>query len=215
MGQKANPNDIRIGITNTWPSRWYAGKKGFQKYLLQDINIRKYLGKKLKDAGVAKIQIERNNANTSVTIYSSKPGMIIGRSGTAIEDMKGELHKKFGEHFNVNVKELKNSELDATILADLVARQMEKRVAFRRATKAAVRKAMDAGAKGIKVEVSGRLGGADIARKEFVTEGKIPLQTFRANISYATDRAETTYGTIGVKVWVFKGEIFKDRRFEK
>lgn len=215
MGQKANPNDVRIGITNTWPSRWYAGKKDFGKFLMQDIKIRKYINEKYKEAGIAKIEIERDNTHVMISIFSNKPGIIIGRSGTAIEDLKKELYRRFGEHFDVNVKELKTADLDSTILADLVARQIEKRVTFRRAAKAALKKAQDAGAKGVKVEVSGRLGGADIARKEFYTEGKIPLQTFRADISYATDRAETTYGTIGVKVWVFRGEVFKDRLEKK
>jgi len=208
MGQKANPNDVRLGITYKWPSRWFATKKGFAKNLLQDVKIREYLHQKLKDASIGRIEIERTNTHTSVAIFSSKPGVIIGRSGTAIDDLKKALFHKFGEHFDVSVKEIKNPDLDAEVLAESVAYQISNRVAFRRAAKMAVKKAMEAGAKGIKVEVSGRLNGAEIARREFFLEGKIPLQTFRADISYSSRRAETTYGTIGIKVWIFRGEVF-------
>ncbi len=211
MGQKVNPKDIRIGIIHTWPSRWFANKKSFAKKLLSDMNIRSYLGKKLKEASISRIEIERTSSHVSVMIFSGKPGVIIGRSGDSIENLKKELFRKFGEHFDISVREVKNPDIDARLLADSVARQIEKRVAFRRAAKGAVRKAMEGGAKGVKVAVSGRLGGAEISREEFYIEGKIPLQTFRADIDYAIDRAETTYGTIGIKVWVFKGEIFKNR----
>lgn len=208
MGQKANPNDVRLGITYKWPSRWFATGKKFAKNLLQDTKIREYLTAKLKDASIGRIEIERTNAHTSVAIYSSKPGVIIGRSGTAIEDLKNELFRKFGEHFDVTIKEVKKPEVDAEIVAESICFQLSRRVAFRRAAKMAIKKAIEAGVKGIKVEVSGRLNGAEIARREFFLEGKIPLQTFRADISYANKRAETTYGTIGVKVWIFRGEVF-------
>mgnify|MGYP000420823933 CR=1 FL=1 len=211
MGQKVNPNDIRLGITNTWPSRWFALGKGYQKNLMEDIAIRNYLESKLVDAGVANIEIERSSSAISVIIFSSKPGVIIGRSGTAIDDLKVELKQKFGHNFDVNIRELKNPDTDADILAESVAQQITRRIAFRRAAKSAVRKAMEANAQGVKVEISGRLNGAEISRREFFLEGKIPLQTFRADISYASKRAETTYGTIGVKVWVFRGEVFRDR----
>jgi len=211
MGQKVNPKDMRVGIIQPWPSRWFATKKNFAKKLLQDIKIRNYLEKKLRDAAVSKIEIERTSSHISVIIFSSKPGVIIGRSGDSIDGLKTELFRKFNTRFDVVIREVKNPDIDARLLADSVARQIEKRIAFRRAAKSAVRKAMEGGAKGVKVLVSGRLGGAEISREEFYTEGKIPLQTFRADIDYATDRAETTYGTIGVKVWVFKGEVFKDR----
>lgn len=202
---------MRVGIIQPWPSRWFATKKNFAKKLLQDIKIRNYLEKKLRDAAVSKIEIERTSSHISVIIFSSKPGVIIGRSGDSIDGLKTELFRKFNTRFDVVIREVKNPDIDARLLADSVARQIEKRIAFRRAAKSAVRKAMEGGAKGVKVLVSGRLGGAEISREEFYTEGKIPLQTFRADIDYATDRAETTYGTIGVKVWVFKGEVFKDR----
>jgi small subunit ribosomal protein S3 len=215
MGQKANPNDIRVGITTKWPSRWFATGKDYSAKLLQDMNIRKFLGERLKEASVARVEIERTSANISVSIFSSKPGVIIGRSGTAIEDLKKELNRTFNENFEVNIKEVKNPDLDAEILAESVAFQISRRVAFRRAAKGAIRKAIEAGAKGIKVEISGRLNGAEISRREFFLEGKIPLQTFRADISYSSRRAETTYGTIGVKVWVFRGEVFKDRLQKK
>jgi small subunit ribosomal protein S3 len=211
MGQKANPNDVRLGITYDWPGKWYADGKSFQKNLYQDIKIREFLMKKLPDAGIARIEIERTSAHIAVVIFSSKPGVIIGRSGTAIEDLKKQLNKHFGENFDLSIREIKNPDLDAGILAESVSYQLSRRVAFRRAAKSAVKKAMDAGAKGIKIEISGRLNGAEIARREFFLEGKIPLQTFRADISYSSQRAETTYGTLGIKVWVFRGEVFKDR----
>ncbi len=215
MGQKVNPTDIRLSIINTWPSRWFALGRGFQKNLMEDIAIRNYLESKLVDAGVSQVEIERSSSQTSVIIFSSKPGVIIGRSGTAIEDLKKDLKLKFNTNFDVNIRELKNPDTDAAILADSVAQQISRRIAFRRAAKSAVRKGMEGGAKGVKVEVSGRLNGAEISRREFFLEGKIPLQTFRADISYASKRAETTYGTIGVKVWVFRGEVFRDRVTKK
>lgn len=211
MGQKANPNDVRIGITTRWPSTWYADAKNFSRYLRQDILIRKFLSGKLVDAGISRIEIERTSAHTSLIIHSSKPGVIIGRSGTAVEDLKKELQRKFGEHFDVTIREVKNADVDAEILAESVAFQLSRRVSFRRAAKGVIKKAMDAGAKGVKVQISGRLNGAEISRTEFFIEGKIPLQTFRADISYSSRRAETTYGTLGVKVWVFRGEVFKNR----
>ena len=215
MGQKANPIDIRLGITTTWPSKWFADGKNYAKYLHQDLAIRKYLEEKLKDASIARIEIERGSSITTIGIYSSKPGVIIGRSGTAIEDLKKELYRIFRENFDVNIKEVKNPDLDARILADGVARQIEKRVAFRRAAKSAIQRATESGAKGIKIQLGGRLAGADIARTELFKEGNIPLHTFRADISYAADRAETTYGTIGVKVWVYRGDVFKTKLGEK
>jgi small subunit ribosomal protein S3 len=211
MGQKANPTDIRTGIIRSWPSRWFALGKQYRVLFHQDNQIRSYIENRLPDAGISNIEIERDSSNISVAIASSKPGVIIGRSGTAIEDLKKELKRQFNATFDVTIREIKNPDLDAEILADLVGQQISRRVAFRRAAKSAVRKAMDGGAKGVKVEVNGRLNGAEISRTEFFAEGKIPLQTFRADISYASKRAETTYGTIGVKVWVFRGEVFKDR----
>jgi len=215
MGQKVNPNDIRVGIITTWPSKWFALGKDYQKKFLEDVAIRSFLTDKLVDAGISSIGIERDSSHVSVIIFTSKPGVIIGRSGTAIEDLKKTLSKQFNNNFDVNIREIKNPDTDAEILAENVAQQISRRIAFRRAAKSAVRKAMDAGAKGVKIEVSGRLNGAEISRTEFTLEGKIPLQTFRADISYASKRAETTYGTIGVKVWVFRGEVVRDRMSKK
>lgn len=208
MGQKANPNDIRIGITRGWSSIWYANKRDYAKFAIQDLFIKDYLKNKLKHASVANIVIKRKNNNVDIDVHSSKPGIIIGKSATAVNDLEKIVSKKFKIDCNINIVDVKNPGLEAVIVADMVARPIENRVAFRRAISFAAKKAMDSGAKGIKIKVSGRLGGADIARSEFFSEGKIPLQTFRADISYAMDRAETTYGTIGVKVWIFRGEIF-------
>jgi len=211
MGQKANPIDMRLGITTTWASTWFASGKKYAKNLHTDLRLRSYLEKKLKHAGIAKIEIERGTAITAVSIFSAKPGVIIGRSGTAIDDLKQDLYRKFGENFEVNIREVKNPDANARIVAENVARQIEKRIAFRRAGKSAVQRAMESGAKGIKVQMSGRLAGADIARSESFKEGNVPLHTFRADIGYAMERAETTYGTIGVKVWIYGGDVFKQK----
>ncbi|MBI5415166.1 30S ribosomal protein S3 [Candidatus Peregrinibacteria bacterium] len=211
MGQKVDPNGLRIGITHTWNSRWYADKKKYPKLINLDFKVRKHLMEKLKSAGIARIDIERTNKSTHVSLYTAKPGVIIGRQGTAVEDLKKELLLKFNERFDISIKEVKRPDLESTLVADNVARQLERRIAFRRAAKAAIQKTMEAGAKGIKIHVSGRLGGVEIARNEFFTQGKIPLHTFRADISYAEDKALTTYGAIGVKVWIYRGEIFKKK----
>lgn len=215
MGQKANPNDLRNGITFTSPSKWYARKRDFAKYLIQDNEIREYLTKKYKEAGISRIEIERDGTHVTLTINSSKPGIIIGRSGGGIDELRKELYRKFGIHFEITVRDPKNADLDAAILAHDVARQIENRIAFRRAGKSVIRRAMEGGAQGIKVAIGGRLGGADISRTEFFTEGKIPLHTLRAKISYAMERAETTYGTIGIKVWVYTGESFRAESMDK
>lgn len=211
MGQKVNPNIIRIGITKSCDSRWFARKKQFTKNLHQDVAIRKYLKKHLKDAGIIRFEIERKSGMVHIDIYSSRPGVIIGRQGGSIEDLKKALRKEFKDNFDISIKEVKNPDTEAAHLADMIARQIEKRFPFRRAAKNAISKAMEAGAKGVKVEVSGRLGGAEIARRESYSEGKIPLHTFIADISFSNDEAHTTYGIIGVKVWTFKGEVFKKR----
>lgn len=214
MGQKVNPNVIRIGITNSWKSRWYAKGKNFAKNLKKDFDLRKFLKDKLKEAGIINIEIERRNEMTHISILSSRPGVIIGRQGESIDDLKKTLQKKFNENFDVSIKEVKKPELEAANLADMVARQLEKRMPFRRAIKGAIQKGIEAGARGVKVQVAGRLGGVDIARTETASEGKIPLHTFRADISFAQDTANTTFGAIGVKVWVFRGEVFKGREKE-
>jgi small subunit ribosomal protein S3 len=208
VGQKVNPNLMRIGITTSGMSRWFASKKNFAKNLFADFKIRQFLKKELASAGLISVEIERKSGSTTIKISAARAGVIIGRSGDAIEKLKKTLRQKFGENFDVVVKDQKNSESEAAFLADMVARQLEKRFPFRRAGKTALQKGMEAGAKGVKVQVSGRLGGADIARTETFTKGKIPLHTFRADISFALNEAHTTYGIIGVKVWTFKGEVF-------
>ena len=215
MGQKVHPKGIRIGINRTWDSKWYAGKRNFAKLFLQDTEIRKTIGVKIKDAGIARIEIERSIKNVIVNIYSAKPGVIIGRQGAAIEQLKADLEKKFNERFEINIKEIKKPELEAVLVADGIARQIEKRIAYRRAAKMAIQKTMESGAKGVKIFVGGRLNGVEIARSEMFTEGKIPTQTLRADISYAMDRASTTYGIIGVKVWIYRGEVFENQATKK
>jgi small subunit ribosomal protein S3 len=211
MGQKVNPNILRIGIIRSWNSKWYADKRTYSKLLLQDLEIQKIIEKKLADASISKIEIHRTANRVIVTIHSAKPGLIIGRQGAGIEALKDELEKKFREEFNLSIKEIQRPMLDARLLADSVAKQIEKRIAYRRAAKMAVDKAMEAGAIGVKVLCSGRLNGVEISRSEFFAKGKIPLHTLRADIDYAMVHAKTTYGTIGVKVWIYRGDIFKKK----
>ena len=206
MGQKVSPTGLRIGINKDWESKWYADKD-FAKYLNNDYKIRKYLNSKFKTAGISKIIIERNPKRCEVFIYASKPGLIIGQSGVEIERIKKEVSKLAKEDVQISVVEIKNPDMVAQLVADNIAHNIENRVSFRVAQKKAIRNAMKAGAKGIKTLVSGRLGGADIARGEGYSEGTIPLHTLRADIDYATSEADTTYGKIGVKVWIYKGEI--------
>jgi small subunit ribosomal protein S3 len=211
MGQKVNPNILRIGIIRSWDSKWYAGKKDYSKLLLQDIEIRKIVREKLADASVSKIEIHRSANKVIVNIHSAKPGLIIGRQGAGIESLKDELEKKFHEEFSISIKEINKPALDAYLLADSIAKQIEKRISYRRAAKMGVDKALEAGALGAKVFVSGRLNGVEISRSEFFAKGKIPLHTFRADIDYAVVHAKTAYGTIGVKVWIYKGDVFKKK----
>ncbi len=207
MGQKVSPIGLRIGINKTWESTWYADNKDFSKYLLNDNKIRKYLSKKLKDAAVANILIERTAKKTDVIINTAKPGVVIGHGGEEIEKLKKELSKLVGEDIQISIMEVKKPDLVAALVAENIAHQIENRVSFRIAQKRAIRNVMKAGAKGIKTSVSGRLGGADMARTEGYTEGMIPLHTLRADVDYAHKEANTTYGKIGVKVWIYKGEI--------
>jgi len=207
MGQKVSPVGLRIGINKDWESIWYANNKDFSKYLNNDVKIRKYLNKKFKNAGISQIVIERNSKKKEVIMFVSKPGLVIGQNGTDIEKAKKELNKLVGEDLSISVVEIKNPDMVAQLVADNIAHNIENRVSFRVAQKKAIRNTMKAGAKGIKTLVSGRLGGADIARGEGYSEGTIPLHTLRANIDYATSEADTTYGKIGVKVWIYKGEI--------
>lgn len=212
MGQKVSPIGLRIGINKDWESRWYAGNKDFSKYLNNDVKIRKFLTKKLKDAAVSNILIERNATKTEIIINTAKPGVIIGHGGDEIDKLKKELSKLVDENVQISIMEVKNPDIDAALVAENIAHQIENRVSFRIAQKKAIRNAMKAGAKGIKTSVSGRLGGADMARTEGYSEGNTPLHTLRADIDYAHKEADTTYGKIGVKVWIYKGEILASKQ---
>ena len=212
MGQKVSPVGLRVGINKTWESKWYASNKDFAKYLNNDVQIRKFLEKKLKDAAVSSILIERNAEKTNVIINTAKPGVVIGHSGDEIEKLTKELTKLVKENIQISIMEVKNPDIDAALVAENIAHQIENRVSFRIAQKRAIRNVMKAGAKGIKTEVSGRLGGADMARSEGYTEGNTPLHTLRADIDYAHKEADTTYGKIGVKVWIYKGEILPEKK---
>ena len=211
MGQKVSPIGLRIGINKDWESKWYANNKDFSKYLNNDIQIRKYLETTFKSAGISKIVVERNSKRCEVIMYVSKPGLVIGQSGTEIEKVKKTVSKMVNEDVQISVIEVKNPDLDAQLVADNIAHNIENRVSFRVAQKKAIRNTMKAGAKGIKTLVSGRLGGADIARSEGYSEGTTPLHTLRADIDYAVAEADTTYGKIGVKVWIYKGEILDNK----
>ena len=210
MGQKVSPVGLRVGINKDWESKWYA-KNDFSKYLTNDYKIREYLNKKYKNASISKVVIERNPKRCEVLIYAAKPGLIIGQSGVEIENVKKAVSKLVKEEVQISVVEVKNPDMDAQIVADTIAHNIENRVSFRVAQKKAIRNTMKAGAKGIKTLVSGRLGGADIARGEGYSEGTTPLHTLRADIDYATSEADTTYGKIGVKVWIYKGEILNSK----
>ena len=212
MGQKVSPIGMRIGINKTWESKWFADNSNFAKYLDNDNKIRKYLASKVKDAAVSSILIDRNNDKTEITINTAKPGVIMGHGGEEIEKIKKELTKLVKENIQISIMEVKNPDLVAALVAENIAHQIENRVSFRIAQKRAIRNAMKAGAKGIKTAVSGRLGGADMARTEGYTEGNIPLHTLRADIDYAHKEADTTYGKIGVKVWIYKGEILPGKK---
>ena len=210
MGQKVNPHGLRVGVIKNWDSRWYVGDKEFGDTLVSDYNLRKFLKKKLQGAGVPKIEIERNSQSVRVIIHCAKPGMVIGRGGAEIEVLKAEIAKMTGTAVNVDVVEVKSPDLDAQLVAESIAAQLEKRTSFRRAMKQAIGRTMRLGARGIKVTVGGRLGGAEIARSEHYHEGTIPLQTLRADIDYGFWEANTTYGKIGVKVWIYKGEVLNE-----
>ena len=208
MGQKINPNGLRLGVNKTWDSRWFS-KKDYAKLLYEDLQIRSYVLKKLSTAGISKVLIERAAKKLRVTIFSARPGIIIGKKGADIEQLKKDLSKLSNVEVVLDIKEIRKPEIEASLVADNIASQLEKRVSFRRAMKRAVQSSMWLGAKGVKVEVSGRLVGTDIARTEKYNEGSVPLHTLRADIDYATSEAETTYGICGIKVWINKGEILK------
>ena len=215
MGQKVHPNGIRVGVIRDWNSKWYANSKDFSEYLVEDYNIRKFVKKKLFASGISKIEIERTAKFVKVNVYTAKPGLVIGKGGNLSESLKAELQKMIGKEVNLNIVELKNIDTDAQLVAENIANQLERRISFRRAMKQCMQKAMKAGALGIKTSVSGRLGGADMARTEFYKEGTIPLQTLRADIDYGFYEADTTYGKIGVKVWIYKGEILPTKKTVK
>ena len=210
MGQKVNPHGLRVGVIKDWDSKWYADKKNFADLLVEDNNIRKYVKKKLYTAGISKIEIERAANRVKVSIYTAKPGMVIGRGGAGVEELRAEIEKLTNKSVVINVEEIKNQDLDAQIVAEAIAESLERRVAFRRAMKQAIQRTMRQGALGIKTSVSGRLGGADMARTEGYSEGPIPLQTLRADIDYGFAEADTTYGKLGVKVWLYKGEVLPE-----
>ncbi|MCR4750574.1 MAG: 30S ribosomal protein S3 [Lachnospiraceae bacterium] len=215
MGQKVNPHGLRVGVIKDWDSKWYADGADFADYLVEDYNIRKFLKKKLYAAGVSKIEIERASDRVKVIIYTAKPGVVIGKGGNEIEVTKKELSKITDKKITVDIKEIKKPDRDAQLVAENIAGQLENRVSFRRAMKSCMGRTMKAGAMGIKAAVSGRLGGADIARTEFYSEGTIPLQTLRADIEYGFAEADTTYGKVGVKVWIYKGEVLPTKNSEE
>lgn len=212
MGQKVSPVGLRMGINKTWESRWYAGNKDFSKFLSNDIKIRNYISKKLKEASISNVLIERTSKKTEVIINTAKPGVVIGHGGDGVEKIRKELSKLVKEEIQISIMEVKNPAMDAALVAESIAQQIESRVSFRVAQKRAIRNTMKAGAQGIKTSVAGRLGGADMARTEGYTEGTIPLHTLRADIDYAHKEADTTYGKIGVKVWIYKGEILPEKK---
>ncbi len=207
MGQKIHPTGFRLSVLKNWSSKWYANSKNFPIMLSEDIKVREYLKKKLAHASVGRVIIERPSKNARITIYSSRPGIVIGKKGEDIEVLRGELQRRMGVPVHVNIEEIRKPEIDAQLIADNIAQQLEKRIMFRRAMKRAMQNAMRLGAQGIKIMSSGRLNGIEIARREWYREGRVPLHTLRADLDYGTAEAKTTYGVIGIKVWVFKGEV--------
>lgn len=219
MGQKVNPHGLRVGVIKDWDAKWYADKKNFADYLMEDVELRKYIKNKHKNAGISKIEIERAAKKVKLNIYTAKPGMVIGRGGSGIEALKQEIKKNIlknsKKNLLINIVEVKQSEKDAQLVAENIALQLEKRISFRRAMKQCIQRAMKSGVKGIKTACAGRLGGAEIARTEQYNEGTIPLQTLRADIDYGFAEADTVYGKIGVKVWIYKGEVLPVVKSEK
>ena len=214
MGQKMHPHGLRVGVIKDWNSKWYADSKNFSDYLVEDHKIREYVKKKLFVSGISKIEIERTPKFVKVNVYTAKPGVVIGKGGNLAESLKQELSKMIGKEVNLNIVEVKDVDTNAQLVAENIAGQLERRISFRRAMKQCMQKSMKAGALGIKTAVSGRLGGADMARTEFYKEGTIPLQTLRADIDYGFAEADTTYGKIGVKVWIYKGEVLPTKKIK-
>ncbi|WP_285697511.1 30S ribosomal protein S3, partial [Enterococcus hirae] len=211
MGQKVHPIGMRVGIIRDWDAKWYAEKE-YAEFLHEDLRIRKFISTKLADAAVSTIEIERATGRVNISIHTAKPGMVIGKGGSEVENLRKELNKLTGKRIHINIVEIKKPDLDAKLVGEGIARQLENRVAFRRAQKQAIQRSMRAGAKGIKTQVSGRLNGADIARSEGYSEGTVPLHTLRADIDYAWEEADTTYGKLGVKVWIYRGEILPTKK---
>lgn len=211
MGQKVNPHGLRVGVIKGWDSKWYAGKD-YEKFLLEDIKIREFIKEKLFLSGISKVEIERASNKARISIHTAKPGMVIGRQGSNIELLKSDLKKMTESAIEINIVEVKTPDMDATLVAESIAAQLERRIAFRRAMKQCVGRTMRMGAKGIKITCGGRLGGAEIARSESYREGSIPLHTLRADIDYGTAEAHTTYGRIGIKVWIYKGEVLPESK---
>ena len=214
MGQKMHPHGLRVGVISDWDSKWYADSKNFSDYLIEDHKIREYVKKKLYVSGISKIEIERTAKFVKVNVYTAKPGVVIGKGGNLAECLKQELSIMIGKEVNLNIVEVKDVDTNAQLVAENIAGQLERRISFRRAMKQCMQKSMKAGALGIKTAVSGRLGGADMARTEFYKEGTIPLQTLRADIDYGFAEADTTYGKIGVKVWIYKGEVLPTKKIK-
>ena len=214
MGQKVNPHGLRVGVIKDWDSKWYA-EADFADNLVEDYNIRTYLKKKLYSAGISKIEIERASDRLKVVIFTAKPGLVIGKGGTEIENLKAQVQKITDKKLVLDIKEIKRPDKDAQLVAEYIATQLENRISFRRAMKSSMQRTMRSGAKGIKTAVAGRLGGADMARTEFYSEGTIPLQTLRADIQYGFAEANTTFGKVGVKVWIYEGEVLPTRTFKE
>ena len=214
MGQKVHPIGMRVGIIRDWDAKWYAEKE-YAEFLHEDLKIRKFIASKLADAAVSTIEIERAANRVNISIHTAKPGMVIGKGGSEVENLRKELNKLTGKRVHINIVEIKKPDLDAKLVGEGIARQLENRVAFRRAQKQAIQRSMRAGAQGIKTQVSGRLNGADIARAEGYSEGTVPLHTLRADIDYAWEEAHTTYGKLGVKVWIYRGEVLPARKNTK
>ncbi|EHY0417535.1 30S ribosomal protein S3 [Listeria monocytogenes] len=211
MGQKVHPIGMRIGVIRDWDSKWYA-EKDYAAFLHEDLRIRDYVAKRLSDASVSRVEIERAANRVNITIHTAKPGMVIGKGGSEVEALRKNLNELTQKRVHINIVEIKRADLDAKLVAENIARQLEGRVSFRRAQKQAIQRTMRAGAKGIKTQVSGRLGGADIARAEHYSEGTVPLHTLRADIDYAWEEADTTYGKLGVKVWIYRGEVLPTKK---
>lgn len=214
MGQKMDPHGLRVGIIKDWDSKWYANKKDFADNLVEDYKIREFVKEKLYIAGISKVEIERRANTIKVSAFTAKPGIALGKNGENVTKIRNDLSKKFKKDINLNIVEVKNVDIDAQLVAENIASQLERRISYRKAMKQCMAKAMKAGAKGIKTACSGRLGGAEIARSEFYREGTIPLQTLRADIDYGFAEADTTYGKIGIKVWIYKGEVLPTKKVE-